>query len=931
MKLRMAWRGMLALGVTAGLVGVSTAAVALPTPGSGPIAGGTEVTFQGPADLTFTQLASGENHTLAMGADGNTYAWGQGGVGALGQGSFTSTTSPVRVQAPENEPFRQVSAGRYHSAGLTGDGTPYAWGRNDARQAGGSTSTDYNLPVAVDTQFKFAQISAGGDHTLALTADGDVYEWGDMSFIAPGPGHIMTSHTPIKVEGPGTPAFTQVSAGMYHSAGLSTDGSLYVWGWSDGSFEGNGPRLDNLPVKITVPGSESLRFTQISAGMNFTLALAEDGEAYAWGANGLGQLGTGGQSWSATPVKIDLPADEHVVSVAAGVLHGLALTDTGAVYGWGNNWGGQTGAGTEDVEPTPLRVDALQGAGIAQVDAGATSASARTEDGVIYTWGANDYGQLGNGTSSHTPSRVPLPILTGVVSAVAFDGTPGTGLGYNGDGSWSVTTPAGTTAGAVDVGIAWTSGGEARPDITHTAGFLYTGTAPTVSDPVAQIVTAGEDAVFTVAATGAPTPAITWQVDTGAAAGWAEVATGQGVAISEDGLTLTVTTTPAHNGYQYRAVAANSVDAATSNSATLTVNAAPAFTTQPSDLVKTAGDTANFSATATGFPTPGLSWQVLAKGATDWVILTPADGAVSADGTTLEVAATEAHSGFQYRAVATNLVATVVSDAAVLTVSPIPVAPVFTLDPADQTVTAGDSATLTTSATGVPDPTIRWEFSTDDGAGWASITPADGVVSADGETLEIATTTAHSGFQYRAIAENGQAPATSKVAKLTVNQAPVAPMFETQPADQQVATGGTAEFTVTTTGVPAPTVAWQVSTDGGTTWVPAASEHSATGDATSARLSVVATEADSGSQYRAIATNAVGSVTSRAAILTVDPAPETPPVEPPTNAPVKTPEAPSPGNGLASTGASPAPAVVIAALALALGAGLVITARRRRV
>lgn len=927
MKLRMAWRGTLALGLAAGLVGVSAAAVALPTPDSGPISGGTGVTFQGPADLTFTHLASGEDHTLAIAADGDIYAWGQGGVGALGQGSFKSTTSPVRVQTPENEQFTQVSAGRYHSVGLTGDGTPYAWGRNDARQAGGSSWTDYNVPVAVETQLKFAHISAGGDHTLALTADGDVYEWGDMSFIAPGPEYIMTSHIPIKVEGPGTPTFTQVSAGMYHSAGLSSDGSLYVWGWSDGSFAGNGPRRDDQPVKITAPGSESLRFTQISAGMNFTLALAENGEAYAWGVNGLGQLGTGGHSWSATPVKIHLPADEQIVSVAAGALHALALTNSGAVYGWGNNWGGQAGAGTEDVEPMPLRVDALQGAGIAQVDAGATSASARTGDGVIYTWGANHSGQLGNGASSNTPSRVPLPILTGVVSAVTFDGTPGTGLDYNGDGSWSVITPAGTTIGAVDVGVAWTSGGEARPDITHPAAFLYTGTAPTVSDPVAQIVTAGEEAVFTVVATGTPTPAITWQIDTGTAAGWTEVASGQGVAISEDGLTLTLTTTPAHNGYQYRAVATNSVDAATSNSAKLTVNAAPAFTTQPSDLVKTAGDTAKFSATATGLPTPGLSWQVLAEGSTDWVIVTPADGAVSADGTTLEVAATDAHSGFQYRAVATNFIATVVSDAAVLTVSPIPVAPVFTLDPADQIVTAGDSATFTTSVTGVPIPTIRWEFSTDGGSGWASITSADGVVSAEGETLEIATTTAHSGFQYRAIAENGQEPATSKVAKLTVNQAPVVPTFEAQPEDQQVATGGTAEFTVSTTGVPAPTVTWETSTDDGTTWVQASNEHNAMGNATSASLLVVATKTNDGSQYRAIATNAVGSVTSRAAILTVDPAP----VTPPENTPVTTPAATTSENGLASTGASPAPAIWIAAITLALGAGLVLTAGRRRV
>ena len=114
--------------------------------------------------------------------------------------------------------------------------------------------------------------------------------------------------------------------------------------------------------------------------------------------------------------------------------------------------------------------------------------------------------------------------------------------------------------------------------------------------------------------------------------------------------------------------------------------------TDPADQTVTAGDTASFAVETTGVPTPVVSWELSSDGGDTWNAVTADDGTVSTDGKSLTVTATEAMSGTQYRAVATNSVDTAVSAAATLTVTPVPVAPVTppTTDPV--TPPATDSA-----------------------------------------------------------------------------------------------------------------------------------------------------------------------------------------------------------------------------------------------
>ena len=169
----------------------------------------------------------------------------------------------------------------------------------------------------------------------------------------------------------------------------------------------------------------------------------------------------------------------------------------------------------------------------------------------------------------------------------------------------------------------------------------------------------------------------------------------------------------------------------------------------------------------------------------------------------------------------------------------------------------GQSTQFTVAVTGTPTPTLQWQLSTDGGASWSNINGATGTVL---DVMNAAL--GNNGRQFRAVATNSVDTVKSNAATLTVTAA-VAPAFTTQPSDVSIAEGQNAQFTVAVTGTPTPTLQWQLSINGGSSWT---NINGATGtvlDVTGAAL------ADDGRQYRAVATNSVGAVPSNAATLTV--------------------------------------------------------------
>jgi hypothetical protein len=248
--------------------------------------------------------------------------------------------------------------------------------------------------------------------------------------------------------------------------------------------------------------------------------------------------------------------------------------------------------------------------------------------------------------------------------------------------------------------------------------------------------------------------------------------------------------------------------------------------------------------TATGFPTPSLS----ASGAPSGISFTDnGNGTGSLGGSPTE------SGSFPVTITASNGVGVPATQAFTLTVDP-STAPVITTDPLSQSVYAGATATFTAAASGTPTPNVQWQVSVDEGATWID-------TALTTTTISGMPTAFVNGWEFRAVFTNGGGSATTTAATLTVLP-DIGPKITTQPISQSVTLGGTVTFTAAASGTPTPTVQWQVSVDGGTTWIDAPG-------LTTPSISGVPTPFVNGWEVRAVFTNDGGSATTNAATLTV--------------------------------------------------------------
>ena len=461
--------------------------------------------------------------SLAVGSDGNAYAWGNNTYGQLGNEttSYNAQTTPVRVKTPDRNTYPdlpkdftyvQISAGQLHSLALGSDGNAYAWGANGSGRLGDGTTTTRYTPVRVKIpdrntypdlpkDFTYVQVSAGGDFSLALGSDGYAYAWGNNDDGRLGDGTTTRRTKPVRVVKPAdTPTdltYVQVSAGGDFSLALGSDGYAYAWGNNDNGRLGDGTTTRRTkPVKVVKPADTptDLTYVQVSAGHWHSLAVGSDGYTYAWGWNDQGELGnnTGGYNvYSSVPVHVRDPASPtdkskglQATQVSAGGDHSLAVGSDGNTYAWGCNYSGQLGSTSYSSVPVHVRdpaspTDKSKGLQATQVSAGSHDSLALGSDGYAYAWGSNNAGQLGNG--SRNSKSVPVPVsfnLALVITGVRFDQTPVSGL-MRGDGSSvTVTTPA-HQPGTVTVSVDYTLGGAPQtPDTSLRYTYLPAGVLP---------------------------------------------------------------------------------------------------------------------------------------------------------------------------------------------------------------------------------------------------------------------------------------------------------------------------------------------------------------------------------------------------------------------------------------------------------------------
>jgi alpha-tubulin suppressor-like RCC1 family protein len=316
-----------------------------------------------PSGTTVTAISAGSDQSLALTSTGGVLAWGNNVYGQLGNGTTTSSNIPVAVSLPSGTTVTAIAAGYNHSLALTSTGSVLAWGYNGVGQLGNGTTTGSSTPVAVSlpSGTTVTAIAGGGNHSLAVTSSGQVLAWGYNISGQLGNGTTTSSSTPVAVSLPSGTTVTAIAGGSAHSLALTSSGQVLAWGNNIYGALGNGTNTDSsTPVAVSLPSGTTI--TAIAAGQTHSLATTSNGQVLAWGSNFSGQLGNGTTTSSSTPVAVSLPSGTTVTAIAGGVDHSLALTSTNRVLAWGNNGTGQLGNGTTTNSSTPVVVSGFPAA-----------------------------------------------------------------------------------------------------------------------------------------------------------------------------------------------------------------------------------------------------------------------------------------------------------------------------------------------------------------------------------------------------------------------------------------------------------------------------------------------------------------------------------------------------------------------------------------
>jgi alpha-tubulin suppressor-like RCC1 family protein len=300
-----------------------------------------------------------------------------------------------------------VSAGALHTCAVTGGGV-FCWGYNAAGQLGDGTTTQSLTPVAVPGLASGVQsVAAGGTATCALTTSGGVKCWGDNAQGTLGDGTTVDSTTPVDVTGLSS-GVAAISAGAGGGGGqmcaLTTAGGVKCWGANGFGQLGDGTTsFRSSPVDVSGLTSG---VAAVSAGAETTCALTTGGGVKCWGRGDYGELGTGSTADSATPLDVS-GLTSGVTAVAAGGGHACALLSGGTVDCWGLNDWGQLGDGTTTMRLTPTPVSGLTG--VVAITAGSLHTCALTAAGGEKCWGVDANGSVGDNlgvSSDPTPTDV---------------------------------------------------------------------------------------------------------------------------------------------------------------------------------------------------------------------------------------------------------------------------------------------------------------------------------------------------------------------------------------------------------------------------------------------------------------------------------------------------------------------------------------------
>ncbi len=328
----------------------------------------------------------------------------------------------------------------------------WSWGDNATGQLGANNITDRSSPVqtiAGGTEWK--QVNSGWTFTAAIKTDGSLWLWGAGAVGQLGNNSVAHRSSPVQTIAGGT-NWKQVACGLNHTASVKTDGTLWMWGRNlVGQLGDNTVTQKSSPVQTIAGGTD---WKQVACGYH-TAAIKTDGTLWTWGRNADGQLGTNNVTDRSSPVQT-IAGGTDWKSIAAGFYFTLAIKTDGTLWTWGQNNFGQLGDSTTADKSSPGQVGSLTN--WKQMSGGFDHTAAIKTDGTLWVWGQNLFGQLGDSTIVSKSS--PVQTIAG--------GT-----------NWKQVACGGYHTGAVKTdGTLWTWGRDNNGQLGDSGGAIVHKSSP---------------------------------------------------------------------------------------------------------------------------------------------------------------------------------------------------------------------------------------------------------------------------------------------------------------------------------------------------------------------------------------------------------------------------------------------------------------------
>ena len=342
--------------------------------------------------------------SMAVQSNGTLWAWGNNGFGQLGLNTSTNYSSPVQVGALSV--WTNIFCGYYSAVAVQSNGTLWSWGSNSLGQLGQNNQINYSSPVQVGSLGNWA-LPTGyiGQWTWASSSN-QLYAWGDNAFgqLGQNSTSVPRASSPLQIGAVPTVTATKIASSWYSNYAIQSPGTLWAWGFNSSGQLGLG-NTSNRSGAVQVGALNY--WTQISAGgaAGQVAAIQSNGTLWAWGNNFQGQLGLSNTIDRSSPTQVG--ALTTWTQVACGYSHTAALQTPGTLWAWGTNSYGQLGNNSAGpIVYSPIQIGTASN--WSRISCGYQYTIALQNNGTLWTWGLNSFGQLGYDTTSYRSSATQI-------------------------------------------------------------------------------------------------------------------------------------------------------------------------------------------------------------------------------------------------------------------------------------------------------------------------------------------------------------------------------------------------------------------------------------------------------------------------------------------------------------------------------------------